>query len=198
MSRDQHQRRWPGIDLHRPSTLGRVVHDHDHAAQQDHGQPGRQHRRHAPELEGHQHVEQADDPQGGREDRGEQDEHRECRLAADKLSAYGLSATIADARFAKPLDTEIVARLAKDHEVLVTIEEGSVGGFGSHVLQFLSEQGLLDRGLKVRTMFLPDIFIDQNKPDAMYHQAGLDAEGIVTTVFTALGRERIAESGERA
>ena len=82
--------------------------------------------------------------------------------------------------------------------MLITIEEGSVGGFGSHVLKFLSDEGLLEGGLKVRTIVLPDVFIDQDKPEAMYAQAGLDADGIVKTVFAALGREEAAETGERA
>lgn len=123
---------------------------------------------------------------------------QECLAAADQLAAQGLPATVADARFAKPLDQEMIVKLAKDHEVLVTVEEGSVGGFGSHVMQLLSSEGLLESGLKVRSMVLPDIFIDQDKPDAMYAQAGLDADGIVKTVFCALGRDQVAESGERA
>jgi len=123
---------------------------------------------------------------------------QECLVAADKLAAQGLSATVADARFAKPLDQELIAQLAADHEVLVTIEEGSVGGFGSHVLKLLSDEGLLENGLKVRSMVLPDVFIDQDKPDVMYAQAGLDADGIVNTVFSALGRDQAAETGERA
>jgi len=122
----------------------------------------------------------------------------ECLDAADQLAAQGLPATVADARFAKPLDHDLITALAADHEVLITIEEGSVGGFGSHVLKFLSDEGLLEGGLKVRTMVLPDIFIDQNKPDEMYAQAGLDADGIVKTVFAALGREQTVETGERA
>jgi 1-deoxy-D-xylulose-5-phosphate synthase len=122
----------------------------------------------------------------------------ECLDAADQLAAQGLPATVADARFAKPLDHDLITALAADHEVLITIEEGSVGGFGSHVLKFLSDEGLLEAGLKVRTMVLPDIFIDQNKPDEMYAQAGLDADGIVKTVFAALGREQTVETGERA
>jgi 1-deoxy-D-xylulose-5-phosphate synthase len=122
----------------------------------------------------------------------------ECLDAADQLAAQGLPATVADARFAKPLDHDLISRLAADHDVLITIEEGSVGGFGSHVLKFLSDEGLLEGRLKVRTMVLPDIFIDQNKPDEMYAQAGLDADGIVKTVFAALGREQTVETGERA
>jgi 1-deoxy-D-xylulose-5-phosphate synthase len=104
----------------------------------------------------------------------------------------GLSATVADARFMKPLDRDLVARLAKEHEVLVTIEEGSIGGFGSHVLQHLSEQGLLDRGLKVRTMMLPDVFIDHDAPARMYEKAGLAAPDIVRTALAALGRDVLA------
>jgi len=122
----------------------------------------------------------------------------ECLNAADQLAALGLPATVADARFAKPLDHDLIKTLAREHEVLITIEEGSVGGFGSHVLKFLSDEGLFDNGLKVRSMVLPDLFIDQDKPELMYAQAGLDADGIVKTVFAALGRERRAETGERA
>jgi 1-deoxy-D-xylulose-5-phosphate synthase len=116
----------------------------------------------------------------------------ECLKAADELAQLGLSTTVADARFAKPLDTELVLRLAREHEVLVTIEEGSIGGFGSYVMQTLAEEGVLDRGgLKVRMMVLPDAFIDQDSPNAMYAKAGLDAKSIVTKVFEALGREQI-------
>jgi 1-deoxy-D-xylulose-5-phosphate synthase len=113
----------------------------------------------------------------------------ECRKAADALSARGLSTTVADARFAKPLDEDLVLRLAREHEVLVTIEEGSIGGFGSHVLQLLGDHGALDHGLKVRCMVLPDVFIDQDTPAAMYVKAGLDANGIVAKVFDALGKD---------
>ncbi|WP_041375598.1 1-deoxy-D-xylulose-5-phosphate synthase [Polymorphum gilvum] len=116
----------------------------------------------------------------------------ECFKAADELDAAGLSTTVADARFAKPLDTDLVLRLAREHEVLVTIEEGSVGGFGSHVLAALAEAGALDRGLRVRTMTLPDSFQDQDKPDALYAQAGLNATAILTRVFEALGRDAAA------
>jgi 1-deoxy-D-xylulose-5-phosphate synthase len=116
----------------------------------------------------------------------------EALKAADQLAAMGLSATVADARFMKPLDRDLVARLAKEHEVLVTIEEGSIGGFGSHVLQHLSEQGLLDRGLKVRTMMLPDVFIDHDAPARMYEKAGLAAPDIVRTALAALGRDVLA------
>ena len=113
----------------------------------------------------------------------------ECLKAADELAALGLSTTVADARFAKPLDTDLLLRLAREHEVLVTIEEGAIGGFGSHVLQTLAEHGVLDAGLKIRAMVLPDLFIDQDAPAAMYATAGLDARGIVAKVFEALGRD---------
>ncbi len=93
------------------------------------------------------------------------------------MPAFGLSTTVADARFAKPLDEDLIRRLARNHEVLVTVEEGSVGGFGSHVLQFLADSGLLDRGLKVRTMVLPDIVHRARQAGAMYEQAGLTACG---------------------
>jgi 1-deoxy-D-xylulose-5-phosphate synthase len=122
----------------------------------------------------------------------------ECLQAADELAAFGLSATVADARFAKPLDTELVLRLAREHEVLVTIEEGAIGGFGSYVLQALAEHGALDRGLKVRTMVLPDIFIDQDSPAVQYAKAGLDAKGIVVKVFEALGKDARIEAGKLA
>ncbi|TCL96446.1 1-deoxy-D-xylulose-5-phosphate synthase [Rhizobium sp. PP-WC-2G-219] len=115
----------------------------------------------------------------------------DCLLAAEDLDASGLSTTVADARFAKPLDHDLIRRLAREHEVLITIEEGSVGGFGSHVLQFLALEGLMDSGLKVRPMVLPDIWMEQSKQDAMYAQAGLDRAGIVSTVFRALGQKRV-------
>ena len=91
---------------------------------------------------------------------------KESMKAAEDLAAMGLSTTVADARFAKPLDTDLVERLADGHEVLITIEEGSVGGFGSFVLQHLALAGRLDRGLKIRPMVLPDLFLDQDKPEA--------------------------------
>ncbi len=91
----------------------------------------------------------------------------ECLKAADDLEGFGLSATVADARFMKPLDLDMVLKLAREHEVLITIEEGSIGGFGTHVLQTLADHGALDRGLKVRTLVLPDTFIDQDSPAAM-------------------------------
>jgi len=114
---------------------------------------------------------------------------QECLSAADRLARCGLSATVADARFAKPLDQELMRQLARHHEVLITIEEGALGGFGSHVMQFLSLEGFLDGKVKLRSMFLPDTFIDQDKPEAMYAKAGLDADGIASMVFAALGRE---------
>ena len=118
----------------------------------------------------------------------------ECLKAADELAAFGLSTTVADARFAKPLDVDMLLRLAREHEVLVTIEEGSIGGFGSFALQTLAEHGVLDRGLKIRSMVLPDIFIDQDSPNAMYAKAGLDAKGIVAKAFEALGQNMRGEA----
>jgi 1-deoxy-D-xylulose-5-phosphate synthase len=118
----------------------------------------------------------------------------ECLKAADELAALGLSTTVADARFAKPLDKGLLLRLAREHEVLVTIEEGSIGGFGSFVLQTLAEHGVLETGLRVRAMVLPDEFIDQDTPAAMYAYAGLDAKGIVAKVFEALGKDVTAET----
>ena len=111
----------------------------------------------------------------------------EALKAAETLAGMGLSTTVADARFAKPLDRDMIRGLAERHDVLVTIEEGSVGGFGSFVMQFLAEEGLLDGGLKVRAMVLPDTFIDHDKPEKMYAQAGLDAKGIVGKVQAVLG-----------
>ena len=113
-------------------------------------------------------------------------------LAAERLAGYGLSPTIADARFAKPLDTDLIRRLAREHEVLITIEEGAAGGFAAHVMQFLALEGLLDAGLKIRPMTLPDVFLDHDTPEKMYEQAGLDAKSIVATALNALGREREA------
>jgi 1-deoxy-D-xylulose-5-phosphate synthase len=112
----------------------------------------------------------------------------ECLKAADELATYGLSTTVADARFAKPLDVDLLLRLAREHEVLLTIEEGSIGGFAGFVMQALAEHGVLDRGLKVRSMVLPDVFVDQDSPNAMYAKAGLDAKGIVAKAFQALGQ----------
>jgi 1-deoxy-D-xylulose-5-phosphate synthase len=117
---------------------------------------------------------------------------QDCLAAAEELDAAGLSATVADARFAKPLDEDMIRRLARSHEVLITVEEGSIGGFASHVLQFLATEGLLDNGLKVRPLVLPDEFTDHAKPEKMYADAGLDAAGIVRTVFMALGNPALA------
>ncbi|MBR0556730.1 1-deoxy-D-xylulose-5-phosphate synthase [Ciceribacter sp. L1K23] len=115
----------------------------------------------------------------------------DCLLAAEDLDAAGLSTTVADARFAKPLDADLVRRLAREHAVLITVEEGSVGGFGSQVLHFLVNEGLLDNGLRVRSMVMPDIWMDQAKPETMYAKAGLDSPAIVSKVFAALaGTER--------
>jgi 1-deoxy-D-xylulose-5-phosphate synthase len=112
---------------------------------------------------------------------------QECLKAADELTARGLSTTVADARFAKPLDEELIRRLAVDHEVLITVEEGSIGGFGSHVQQFVLEAGLLDRGrLRLRSMILPDRFIDHGSPAGMYEEAGLSAAQIATTARLVL------------
>ncbi len=117
---------------------------------------------------------------------------QECLKAAEELATFGLSATVADARFAKPLDTRLVRRLAAEHEVLITIEEGSIGGFGSHVLQFLAREGLLDHGLKIRPMMLPDRFIDHEAPARQYDEAGLNAPHIVATALAALGRNDLS------
>lgn len=114
--------------------------------------------------------------------------------AAEDLDAAGLSTTVADARFAKPLDRDLIRQLAAHHEILITIEEGSVGGFGSQVMQFLANEALLDNGLKIRSLVMPDIWMEQAKPEAMNAMAGLDRAGIVQTVFRALGRGRIVEA----
>src|SRR5579871_447406 len=110
----------------------------------------------------------------------------ECSRAAEELAAFGLSATVADARFAKPLDEDLIRRLAREHEVLITVEEGSVGGFGAYVMHLLAESGLLEGRLKVRAMVLGDVFYDHDAPAAMYARAGLDAKGIVAKVFETL------------
>jgi 1-deoxy-D-xylulose-5-phosphate synthase len=115
----------------------------------------------------------------------------EASKAAEDLSTYGISVTVADARFAKPLDHDLIRRLATQHEVLITIEEGSVGGFGSFVMQYLAEEGLLDRGLKVRSMVLPDVFLDQDKPDLLYARAGLDAKALVAKVLEVVGKNAV-------
>ena len=102
----------------------------------------------------------------------------ECKKAVEKLFNKGINCTIVDARFAKPLDEKLIMELATNHEVLITIEEGSIGGFGSHVMQLLSDRGVFDRGLKFRSMILPDIFIDQDSPEKMYETAGLNSKSI--------------------
>ncbi len=122
----------------------------------------------------------------------------ECLKAADLLAARGLSATVADARFAKPLDIDMLLRLARDHEALITVEEGAMGGFGAFVLQALAQHGALDRGLKVRTLNLPDVFQDHDKPEIMYADAGLDAEGIAAGALSALGVDNHSMAGRRA
>jgi 1-deoxy-D-xylulose-5-phosphate synthase len=108
--------------------------------------------------------------------------------AAEMLEKQGLSVTVADARFAKPLDEALIARLAADHEVLLTIEEGARGGFGAFVLHHLAETGRLDAGLRVRTLTLPDVFQDHDTPEKMYQAAGLDARSIAAAAIKALGR----------
>ena len=113
---------------------------------------------------------------------------QECLKAADTLTAMGHSTTVADARFAKPLDHDMIRRLAREHEVLVTIEEGSIGGFAAHVLQFLANEGLLENGLKVRVITMPDRFLEQHKPETQYEQAGMKASHLVATALAALGR----------
>jgi 1-deoxy-D-xylulose-5-phosphate synthase len=122
----------------------------------------------------------------------------EALAAAEDLAARGVSCTVADARFAKPLDTDLIAQLARHHGALVTVEQGAQGGFGAHVLHHLAGQGLLDAGLRVRTMTLPDRFIDQASPARMYEQAGLTAADIAATALRALGIETPAFGAARA
>jgi len=110
----------------------------------------------------------------------------ECKKASEKLYKKGIDCTIIDARFAKPLDEKLIMEVATNHEVLITIEEGSIGGFGSHVMQFLSDRGIFDKGLKFRSMILPDIFIDQDTPEKMYAAAGLDNMSIVNKIEETL------------
>ena len=119
---------------------------------------------------------------------------QESLKAADLLAARGVSATVADARFAKPLDQDMILRLAREHEALVTVEEGAMGGFGGFVLQMLAEKGALDAGLKIRTLHLPDVFQDQDKPEAMYALAGLNAEHIAAAALSALGVDAISKA----
>ena len=116
------------------------------------------------------------------------------KVSAATLSAKGITPTIADARFAKPLDRDLILGLARDHEALITIEEGAIGGFGSHVAQLLADEGIFDRGSKFRSMVLPDTFIDQASPDDMYAVAGMNAEQIEAKVLNVLG---IASIGEK-
>jgi 1-deoxy-D-xylulose-5-phosphate synthase len=117
----------------------------------------------------------------------------ECMKAAQELAAYGLSTTVADARFAKPLDIELVNRLVREHEVVITVEEGAIGGFGAHVLHHLAMTGALDHGVKIRTMVLPDLFLDHDSPQAQYDKAGLNARHIAAMALSALGREIVEE-----
>ena len=119
----------------------------------------------------------------------------EVLKAAESLSARGMAPTVADARFAKPLDRDLILNLARNHEALITIEEGAIGGFGSHVAQLLAEEGVFDKGLKYRSMVLPDIFIDQASPEAMYRVAGMEAAQIEAKVLQTLG---VATVGLRA
>ncbi len=117
----------------------------------------------------------------------------ECLIAGDNLSKKGINITVVDARFAKPLDENLIWQIANDHEVVITIEEGSIGGFGSHVSQFLNEKSLLDTNLKFRSMFLPDIFIDHDKPDLMYKYAGLDSLSIEDKILDTLNSKIIVK-----
>jgi len=115
----------------------------------------------------------------------------EALKAADQLDAMGLSTSVADLRFAKPLDETLISRLLNTHEVAITVEEGAVGGFGAHVLTLASDEGLIDGGLKLRTLRLPDRFQDHDKPEAQYAEAGLDADAMVATVLAALRRNSV-------
>ncbi len=116
----------------------------------------------------------------------------EVMKARESLGARGLAPTVADARFAKPLDRDLILRLAREHEALITIEEGAVGGFGSHVAQMLAEAGVFDRGLRFRAMVLPDTFIDQSSPEDMYATAGMNAPQIEAKVLEVLGVATVA------
>ena len=121
----------------------------------------------------------------------------ECLTAAEELAAMGLSTTVADARFAKPLDGDLVKRLAKEHEVLITIEEGAIGGFAAQVVHVLAREGLLDNGLKFRPMYLPDIFIDSGSQAGQFETAALTAKDIVATALAALNGQ-VAGASARA
>ena len=124
---------------------------------------------------------------------------QDCLDAAEELNAHGLSTTVADARFAKPLDEDLIRRLAGEHEVLVTVEEGSVGGFAAQVSQFLAMQGIFDAGLKFRPLVMPDTFMDQDSPRKQVEFAGLTCPDIVATAMTALGVEAKSKTArERA
>ena len=114
-------------------------------------------------------------------------------MANEILNKKGIKITLVDARFAKPLDENLIWQAAIDHEAIITIEEGSIGGFGSHVSQFLSDKNLLDNNLKFRSMILPDKFINHNKPELMYKDAGLDAEAIVSKVLDSLNSKIIVQ-----
>jgi 1-deoxy-D-xylulose-5-phosphate synthase len=118
---------------------------------------------------------------------------QECLKAADELAAHGLSTTVADARFAKPLDEELVLRLAREHEVMITIEEGAIGGFASQVFHLLAKHGVLDAGLRIRPMVLPDVFLAHGEPDQQYQDAGLRAQHIAATALRALEHDRVVE-----
>jgi 1-deoxy-D-xylulose-5-phosphate synthase len=120
---------------------------------------------------------------------------QEVTAACEALAAKGIKPTVADARFAKPLDRDLILRLAADHDALITVEEGAVGGFGSHVAQLLADEGVFDHGLKFRSMVLPDTFIDQASPKAMYDVAGMNAEHIEAKVLEVMG---VAVMGKRA
>ena len=111
---------------------------------------------------------------------------QECIKASESLALKGISTTVADARFAKPLDENLILQLSTTHEAIITIEEGSVGGFGSHVMHFLTEKGLIDRGIKFRSMILPDYFLDQDTPENMYLKAGLDSKSIEAKTLDTL------------
>ncbi|MGI9438113.1 MAG: transketolase C-terminal domain-containing protein, partial [Parvibaculales bacterium] len=113
----------------------------------------------------------------------------QAQLAADQLDAQGFRTSVVDARFMKPLDEALILRLAREHEVLLTLEEGAIGGFGSHVMHLLAENGALESGLKCRSLVLPDSYIDHDKPDAMYDLAGLNAAQIIETVRGLLGTD---------
>ena len=117
----------------------------------------------------------------------------EAMQAHEDLEARGISTTLADARFAKPLDRDMILRLAREHEVLITLEEGAIGGFSSHVLHLLAVEGALEHGLKVRPMVLPDTFIDQNSPAAMYDVAAMNAPQIVEEALRALNISNIKD-----